>query len=71
MNHRDTRSRAQLIDWIDFKWLMASEGCHLDVERLQRDHGYAQHWVAFALQSPTALLRRVALKLQRPSNAAG
>lgn len=71
MNCRDTRSRSQLIDWVDFKWLMATEGCHLDVDRLQSDAGYAQQCLAQALQSPTALLRSLALKLQRAANATG
>ncbi len=70
MNSREATSAPRLIDWVDFKWLMATEGCRVDVDRLQCDPGYAERCVALALASPSGLLRRLALKLQRQSGGA-
>ncbi|HEY6133757.1 MAG TPA: hypothetical protein VIW70_07250 [Rubrivivax sp.] len=55
----------QLVDIIDFKWLMIGEGHHVHVERLQRDAAYAQHCLALAAASPSAALRDAALRLER------
>ncbi len=54
---------AQLVDFVDFKWLMASEGHRVDAPRLQCDAVYAQHCLALALASPSIMLRRLALRL--------
>ncbi|WP_395699267.1 hypothetical protein [Aquabacterium sp.] len=65
MNSHEAARTPSLLDWVDFKWLMATQGCRVDVERLQCDRGYAERCVALALASPSGLLRRLALKLQR------
>lgn len=53
----------QLVDIIDFKWLMAHEGRHVHVERLQRDAAYASDCLAHAAASPNASLRAAARRL--------
>jgi len=70
MNTHQSSALPSLLDWVDFKWLMASEGRRVDVDRLQCDSGYAEACVVQALASPSGLLRRLALKLQRQSAAA-
>lgn len=65
MNSHPCTSTPSLLDWVDFKWLMAAEGCRVDVNRLQVDPAYAQQCVTKALQSPSGLLRRLAERLQR------
>lgn len=67
MNSREATSAPSLLDWVDFKWLMATQGCRVDVDRLQCDRDYAEHCVALALASPSGLLRRLAARLQRQS----
>jgi hypothetical protein len=54
----------QLIEWIDFKWLMATEGHRVDVDRLQREAAYAARCLDLALASPSALLHQVATRLR-------
>lgn len=53
----------ELVDIIDFKWLMAREGHHIHVERLQRDACYARACVALAADSAIAALRDAARRL--------
>ena len=60
---------AALLDWVDFKWLMAGEGCRLDLDRLQHDPIYAAPFVERALGSRQQALRRLALKLKARSSA--
>lgn len=69
MNTHESSSSPSLLDWVDFKWLMASEGRRVDLDRLQSDSMYAEQCVAQALDSPSGLLRRLALKLRRQSAA--
>jgi hypothetical protein len=53
----------ELVDIVDFKWLMAHEGHHVHVERLQRDRAYARECFDCAALSPTEALRQVAMRL--------
>ena len=47
-----------LVGIIEFKWLMAREGVHVHVERLQTDRVYARQCLALAERSPIAAIRR-------------
>jgi hypothetical protein len=55
----------QLVDIIDFKWLMVGDGHHVHVERLQKDAGYAARCLAIAAKSPNEAVRMAALRLER------
>ena len=55
----------ELVDIIEFKWLMSGEGHRIHVERLQSDPVYARECLVLAARSPEAALREVALRLQR------
>ncbi len=52
-----------LIEFVDFKWLMAGEGHRIDVDRLQTDTTYARACLALAQGSTSATLRRSAERL--------
>ncbi len=54
-----------LIEWIDFKWLMAGEGHRVSIERLQDDASYANSCLALASASRSATLRWAAARLVR------
>ncbi len=54
----------QLLDIIDFKWLMAHEGRHVHVERLQCDTAYAADCLAQADVSSNLSLRAAAQRLR-------
>jgi hypothetical protein len=53
-----------LVDIVELKWLLAGEGLHVHVERLQSDPGYARECLCAAERSDNAALRRVASKLR-------
>lgn len=53
----------ELVDIIDFKWLMAHEGHHIHVERIQNDPAYALECLDKAAHSPVEALRRAASRL--------
>ena len=53
----------ELLELIDFKWLMAGEGWHVDLARLQRDAHYADDCFACASRSLCEPLRRCAQHL--------
>jgi hypothetical protein len=57
------RRSLDLVDIIDFKWLMAHEGHHVHVERLQQDSAYASECLSKAFDSPVEALRRVSRRL--------
>ncbi len=57
------RQTLQLVDIIDLKWLMARDGVHVHVERLQRDPVYAGEILAFAKGSANEALRAAAQRL--------
>lgn len=52
-----------LIDWIDFKWLMAGIGHRVSIERLQQDATYAMQALNLACASDSATLRWSASRL--------
>jgi len=56
--------RHEMLVEIDFKWLMAGQGCHIDPERLKHDATYAQACLQFALASDCDPLRTCALCLR-------
>lgn len=58
------RRSLRLVDIIDFKWLMARDGVHVHVERLQTDRAYAAAVLASAAASPCDTVRAAALRLQ-------
>ena len=53
----------QLVEIIDFKWLMAGDGHRVHVERLQADRTYAGQCLALRAASPTPALRDAAQRL--------
>jgi hypothetical protein len=55
----------QLVDIIDFKWLMVGDGHHVHVERLQKDAVYAARCLALAAKSPNETVRTAGLRLER------
>lgn len=55
----------ELVEIIDFKWLMARDGHHIHVQRLQDDPAYAAACFATAAASPIALVRQTAKRLAR------
>lgn len=54
-----------LVDIVDFKWLMAGTGRRVHVEHMQADPAYALDCVCSALQSPNLPLRALARRLAR------
>ncbi len=57
-------SSVALVDIIDLKWLLAGEGLHLHVERLQRDTDYARGILGAAASSQNAALVEVATRVR-------
>ncbi len=55
---------ADLLLEVDFKWLMAGQGCWVDPDRLRNDPLYAAHCLGTALCSPCEALRGCARFLQ-------
>ena len=74
--HLDTRSDSDsdsdsgasgalpLVEIIELKWLLAGEGIHIHVERLQRDPAYALRALDQAAASASPTLRATALRLR-------
>lgn len=58
------RQALELVDIIDFKWLLAKEGLHVHVERLQNDPVYALACLDKAAASPREAVRAVASRLR-------
>lgn len=54
-----------LLQYVDFKWLMAGEGHRIDLTRLQADRAYARGCLALARASTCATLREAAERLGR------
>jgi len=55
----------ELIEFVDFKWLMAGEGHRVDLDRLQCEPAYIRGCLALAGGSTSATLRRAAERLAR------
>jgi hypothetical protein len=62
---RDAVCGVELVDLVDFKWLMTAEGHAVQVDRLQRDPDYAGQVFAAAGASANQTLRRIAAALQQ------
>jgi hypothetical protein len=54
-----------LVEIVELKWMLAGEGVHIHVERLQSDAGYARHILATADRSANATVRSVAQRVRR------
>jgi hypothetical protein len=55
----------ELVDIIEFKWLMAGAGHQVHVERLQADRDYAEHCLASAEAAHIPALRAAAARLRK------
>ncbi len=53
-----------LVDIVELKWMLAGEGLHVHVEKVQSDPGYARECLRAAECSGNATVRQVALKLR-------
>lgn len=53
-----------LVEIIELKWLLAGEGFHVHVERLQSDRDYARQVLHHAASSPNPALRETASRLR-------
>jgi predicted DNA-binding protein (UPF0251 family) len=54
----------RLVDIVELKWLLAAEGLHVHVEKLQSDPDYAHECLLAAERSTNAAVRQVAGKLR-------
>jgi hypothetical protein len=63
--------RIELLAKVNFKWLMAGQGCWIDPRRLRADRVYAQDCLVSALNSGCEPLRRCAQLLQNQLRAVG
>ena len=61
----------ELLDLVDFKWLMAGEGHRIDLDRLRGDSPYIRGCLALAAGSGSATLRQAAQRLSRGLLAGG
>jgi hypothetical protein len=52
-----------LLEWIDFKWLMAAEGRRVNLDRLQADRRYARECLTIGAASGSATLRERSRRL--------
>lgn len=59
----------ELVEIIEFKWLMAGIGHRVHVERLQNDRAYAIECLTLAAAAPGANLRSAAQRLLRQLGA--
>jgi hypothetical protein len=58
-----TKPMPDLLDLVDFKWLMAAEGHRINLTRLQADTNYAEACFVSALYSECEALRYCARRL--------
>ncbi len=58
------RHGVQLLELVDFKWLMAGQGVWVDLTRWRKDAGYADACIASGLCSHCDALRACAARLQ-------
>lgn len=56
--------RVLLLTEVDFKWLMAGQGCWVNTRRFHADPAYAAELLRVAATSPCAALRECALCLR-------
>lgn len=62
-------AQVRMLNEVDFKWLMAGQGCWVDRERFQADGAYAEDLLRQARSSSCAALRDCATTLQRQMQA--
>ena len=55
----------ELLEFVDFKWLMAGKGHRIDLDRLQQEPAYTRGCLALAAGSTCATLRRSGERLGR------
>ncbi|MEN9629024.1 MAG: hypothetical protein RJA10_2251 [Pseudomonadota bacterium] len=58
------RPALELVDIIEFKWLLAKDGLHVHVERLQNDSAYALACLEKAACSPREAVQAAARRLR-------
>ena len=58
-----TAAPPELVEFVDFKWLMAGQGHPIDLDRLQAEPAYTRGCLALAGGSTSATLRRAAERL--------
>ncbi len=71
---QETRALAgtvELVDLVDFKWLMTAEGLAVNIDRLRSDSAYARRVFDAADASGNVTLRRISAELQRHLAAGG
>ena len=61
----------RLVDIVELKWMLAAEGLHVHVEKLQADPDYARECLLAAEQSQNPAVRRVASKLRARLDSSG
>ncbi len=61
----------ELLQFVDFKWLMVGEGHCVDLDRLQHDRAYHRGCLALAAGSRSATLRRAGERLAETGCAPG
>ncbi len=54
-----------LVEIVELKWLLAGEGLHLHVERLQSDPEYARRILDMAATSKNQALRTAAARVRK------
>lgn len=54
-----------LVEIVELKWLLAGQGVHVHVERLQTDREYARHTLDAAATSPHPGLRKAAGRVRQ------
>ena len=54
----------ELVDIVHLKWMLAGEGLHVHVERLQKDPAYASDCLNAAERSTNATVRKAASSLR-------
>ena len=59
----------ELLEFVDFKWLMAGEGHRIDLDRLQQDSAYRRGCLALAAGSTSSTLRQAGERLGRARTA--
>ena len=60
-----------LLQYVDFKWLMVGEGHLVDLDRLKHDRAYHRGCLALAAGSRSATLRRAGERLAETGCAPG
>ena len=61
--HRDEPLACELVDFVDFKWLMLSIGHRVDARRMRTDRAYARDGLAVAHGSGLDVLRELSDRL--------